>query len=150
MSQGAATTTYQIDSPVFIAGAAQKVSNMTSIDIGSLYILFNASTTGSCLAWQNQYSNNNIDWYAESQTLPAVGNNVASSTSFTATAQGVIQESTSTIHVWAPGASGVSLKIVTLPIIPAIHQRIVFSIPSGCNNGAVYVETDLKQNPATP
>ncbi len=146
MTQGTATTTYQFDSPTFTPGVSGKVANMQGIDATSLYVLFNASSTGSYLEWQISYSNDNVNWYGESATVTTAGRDIASSTSGT-----VLQEASSTVtHLWAPGVTGTSTKTVLLPATPALHERVQFFIPIGSTNGAVYNEADLKQNPSTP
>lgn len=146
MSAGNATTTYQFDSPTFTAGVTGKVANMQGIDASSLYILLNASSSNTVLEWQIQFSNNNIDWYGESAALSSANLSQASSTSGT-----VIQEASTTVtHLWSPGASGNSFKVIALPTTPTFHERVVFFLPIGSAPGAVYNETDLKQNPTTP
>lgn len=146
MSAGNATTTYQFDSPTFTAGVTGKVANMQGIDASSLYILLNASSSNTVLEWQIQFSNNNIDWYGESASLSAANVSQASSTSGT-----VIQEASTTVtHLWSPGATGNAFKVISLPTTPTFHERVVFFLPIGSAPGAVYNETDLKQNPTTP
>lgn len=144
MTPGLATTTYQIDS-----GSGNTVLkpnfSMAQIDVVDVFILFNASSSGSILAYQYQFSNNNVDWYTEGQDL-AVANSGISST----TAGLVLQNASTTVHLWAPGVSGNSFTVVNAPVRPGYHERIVFSIPNGSPNGAVYAEVDTKKNPSNP
>lgn len=140
MSPGAATTTYQLDGL-----ASNKVQEMGEIDSAAVYIAFNASSSSSILAYQVQYSNNNVDWYGESASLSTANANIAS------TSNAVTQEASTTVtHLWSPGASGTSTKAILLPPLPAKHERLIFSIPVGSANGAIYFETALKRLPATP
>lgn len=137
MTPGTATTTYQFDSASYSSG---KVLNMQGIDSGSMMIQFAASSSAASLAYQFQYSNNNIDWYGESSSFGTVSGSNNS-----------LFEASSTItHIWTPGVTGTSTKLVTIPVAAAQHERVVFSIPVGTANGAVYAEIDLKRNPSTP
>lgn len=144
MSAGLATTTYQIDSNSADTRLKPNFS-MAQIDSADVYILFNASTSGSILTWQYQFSNNNVDWYAEGQNIANPITGTASTTNGF-----VVQNASSTIHMWSPGVSGNSFTVVSAPALPGYHERIVFSIPMGSPAGAVYAEIDTKKNPSNP
>ncbi len=139
MTPGTATSTFQFDSAVALSG---KVATMQAVDSGSMFIQFTASTSVSALAYQFQYSNNGIDWYGESASFGTIGG--INNTQF---------EASSTVtHYWNPGGSVASTtqKAVSVPILPAQHERVVFSIPIGTNNGSVYAEFNFKRNANTP
>lgn len=146
MTTGTATTTYQIDSATTTSAQRPNFS-MAQIDDVDVYILFNASTSLSILAWQYQFSNNGVDWYGEGRDMATPNISAASTTNASFLVQ---QNATSTLHVWAPGASGVSMTVVHAPVFPGYHERIVFSLPPGSAPGGVYAEIDTKKNPTTP
>jgi hypothetical protein len=134
---GTATTTFQFDSPSFSAG---KVANMQFIDATALYIQYVASSTTAGLEWQVQYSNNNIDWYGENQSIGAALGSAS-----------LQQEASTTVtHIWVPGVAATSTKVVILPAVPAQHERVQFFTAPGLGNGAIYEEVDLKTLSTTP
>lgn len=135
MSAGNATSTYQIDTNGAYSTTKQNAT-MAQVDAVSMYVLFNASSSGSILQYQFQFSNNNIDWYTEgfSQTIASIGTATTSLTT----------------HTYSSGVSGTSFVVVSAPVIPGYHERVVFAIPPGSANGAVYAEIDTKKNPSNP
>lgn len=146
LNPGTGTTTYQLDSPTYGYPPTGKVASMMGIDSSSLYLLFNASSSNSILAWQIQYSNNGSDWYGESESYVPQGFATASTTAGAA----IVEASSTVTHLWQVSAAGFNYKVVSLPTTPALHERIVFTMPAGSAPGALYNEVDLKQNPSTP
>lgn len=140
LSAGIATTTYQLDgNGVFSTG---KVLTMQTIDSGSMYIQLVASSTTSSLGWQFQYSNNNQDWYGESAPF--------TTGTISATASNIFESSSTISHIWTPGVAATSTKVISIPIIPAQHERIVFFTPIGTAASGLYAEFDLKSLPSNP
>lgn len=135
---GTATSTFALDKPTFTPGY---IANQQSTDALSVYLLFTASSSVSGIEFQQQVSNNGIDWYAVNQPVG------------TQTGQGLIAlASTSNTYLWVPGnvtasTTGMAIK---LSDIAANHARVVFWLLPGAGNGAVYAEADLKQNPQNP
>lgn len=101
-----------------------------------LMVQFTASTSPAVLQWQYEFSNNQIDWYAEDAVLagPTLGN------------QSLEHASTTVVHRWLPGSStaSTSRKIVTLPTTGSEYVRVTFSVPLGGVRGAVWTEWNIK------
>lgn len=140
LSAGVATSTYQFDGNGQLSTG--KVLNMQTIDSGSLYIEFVASSSASSLGWQFQYSNNNQDWYGESAPF--------STGTISGTSSNQFEASSTITHVWTPGVGATSTKVVAIPILPAQHERVVFFTPIGAAASGVYAEVDLKSLPSNP
>ena len=140
MTPGTATTTYQIDNQTFSSG---KVASMQNIDSAAMYIITSASTSVAKLDFQVQVSNNNIDWYPIS---------VASSSVSTGGGQIYIVAPTASTSAYEynAGTSATTTIEFSLPIVPAQHERLVFSDPIGASNIGFYTEYDLKKLPSTP
>lgn len=127
MTPGTATTTYNL------AGGATEYD----VDSNQLFILLTSSSTASILNWSYQYSNNGNDWF---------GNDYETVTSnFT-----VAHSSSTPVQTLAPTNSTASstLKVVVLPAIAAVYKRVVFSVPIGAGNGAIWLSDLVRHLPA--
>lgn len=129
---GDATYIYQFDNPTFSSG---KITNVSTVDATSLYLQAAASSSASVITVTPQWSNNNIDWY----NLGSTG---------TASALGIITTASTTIYSWQVGTTSTTSIVLSLPAVPAFHERVVFATSAG--SSSIYAEVDLKQNPATP
>jgi hypothetical protein len=142
MTAGTATTTYQLDSyPTY---SSSKPFSMAGIDSVSMLLDFvSQGTATSSIGYQIQYSDNGIDWYG--------GNSLTSATPVGATGYFSLATSTNTVY-WNPNsgtganATTTNFTAVNLPMVSALHERVVFTIPIGAPAGAVYAEFVLKHN----
>ena len=139
MTAGTATSTYQLDSyPVY---SSSKPFSMAGIDSVSMLVDFTSAQATSTLGIQVQYSNNGIDWYG--------GNALTAATPITSTGYYSIASSTNTIY-YSGGVGGnastTNFTAFNLPMVSALHERVVFSIPPGSPAGAVYSEFVLKHS----
>lgn len=140
MSAGNATSTYQIDANGQFS-TTKPLPTMAQVDAGSILIVFNASSSASILNYQFQYSNNSVDWYPETQQQTLGSTGLATSSPVT--------HSYTPLALVGP-AAGTSTMIAAIPNLQAYHERVVFSIPIGSPNGAVYAEVVTKRNPSNP
>ena len=133
MTAGTATTTYNLG---VIPGAS--VSDNSDVDVNYLYIQFKASTSPAVLQWNYQASNDSIDWYNYDSTVAP--------TTF-ATAATVDTASSTVFYRWNPGSTlaSTSLKVVKIPDISGKYKRVLFSIPAGSVNGAVWMQDNAKR-----
>lgn len=90
--------------------------------------VFVASSTSSCLQWQNSYSNNNVDWYGE--------DNASTTNKLANEAPGPL------IHVWCPAISGTSTLMTLISTAGEKYSRTQF-VATGAN-GSVYLQEILK------
>ena len=132
VGNGTATSTFQFDN---ISTLVNKIPSMQTVDSISLYLQVAASSTATQYTIQPQYSNNNVDWYSQGSQG-------------TASAAGSIAVSTSTVFTWTPGTTATTSMVFNLPVVPALHERMLVSASGAA--GAYYAEVDLKQNPSTP
>lgn len=131
---GTASSTYQIDNPVFSSG---KVTNMQPIDATSMYVQYAASSTSAILTMTPQWSNNNVDWYG-----------FASATASPATNGIIPLASTNLSYQYTPLGTATTSIVLNLPQVNSQHERVIFTVAGA--NGAVYSEWVLKKNPSTP
>lgn len=119
MTPGTATTTLSYSSD--------------GVEKGALYVQFTASTSVATLAWTNQFSNNNIDWFEEDIYGSTIG-----------VSQVTIEHASTTVtHRWTPGntIASTSRKTLIIPSTPSKYTRFNFSLPIGSTNGAIWAQT---------
>jgi len=122
MSPGTATTTLSFET--------------NEVDEVNLFMQVNASSSTSTLAWEYEFSNDNVDWFGEDGII--ITASLGSETTY---------HSSSTIsHRWNPGAAGIARKTVKLPTISSRYSRIVFTVPDGVGNLTMWANASLKRN----
>lgn len=129
-----ATSTYQLDGL-----ALNKVQEMGEVDMLGINLAFTASSSAGVINVMQQVSDNNVDWYNVSNT-PVIASGAVSS----------IPVGTSTTYAYTPGIVGTSSVAFNLPLVPAKHERLVFTLGAGGGAGAYYAEVTLKRLPTTP
>lgn len=146
MTPGTATTTYSFDTS---AGNVFAASNQAA-----LLVQYTASSTLSALQWRYEYSQDTTcgtspttaDWYAQ---------NDVSYTNQTATTSPYGIQSGPFEYRWnyassTPGAAAVATnqnlgkKVIMVPI-PTRCVRVMFYVPIGASNGAVWAEWVAKK-----
>lgn len=131
LSPGAGTTTLMIDTGISANTAADNVT---------LLLQYTASGTAPTLAFRQEYSADNIDWYSET---------LVSSTSQSILVSPYREYSIvfSTTTASGRGGSGTSARQMTslqLPV-PTRYTRVVFYVPAGGGNGALWSEFSAKK-----
>lgn len=133
MSAGTATSTLTFD-----MGAGVK----KGVDSVILLEQFNGSSTAAILNTDIQYSDDGINWFAESQgwnvdfsgtaatTSPALGNLMQYTFTF----------ASSSINRQATDNAFASANRILNLVAPTRYIRAVFTMPSGSTNGAVWAE----------
>lgn len=115
-----------------------------TVDESFLFIQFAAARGSSTLAWNEQFSNNNVDWYEEDNVAPPVG--VTAISRFD-------HASTTVTHYWAPNSSvtatSTARKMIKLSPSASYYRRVVFTAPIGGNaqTGELWAEVTAKRNP---
>lgn len=140
MTAGTATTTYTYDS--FCGGA-------TSADSAALLVQFAGASPAAVLNADVQYSQDGIDWYAIGYAGGSDVNSATSSPSIGTVQQLTFPFASSTISrgVVTNANSATSTRIIRLPT-PTRFTRVLFTLPVGSTNGAVWAEfVGKKQNP---
>lgn len=107
-----------------------------------LNILFNASSTASTLKWRYEFSVDGTNWFAQDNGLSTTATttvltntNTDYSWTFASSTQGSSQTTASI---------STSFKHVDLLNVGSPFTRIVFFMPIGSTNGAIYVQATLK------
>lgn len=148
MTAGTATTTLTLDNYIgnvlpgnYINTNQPAVSGGVSDSVTAL-IQFTASTSGSILKVRPEISQDGIDWYPYntplatiSTTTPIAGYSDYQWTVATTSANGL------------PGTSNAmkQLNSLTITNVPTRYIRLIFTIPIGSSNGALWSEAWVKR-----
>lgn len=129
---GAATTTLVLDS--YRSGTGK------ALDSASFMLQLTASTTGSSIAWNYEYSQDGIDWYGDNVLLAGTSTGTINVAAFNTY---IWAYSTTTIGTSvgpsAAGLNGRALKLVTMPV-PTRYARVKIYTPIGSANNAVWAQ----------
>lgn len=138
LAPGTATTTYAFDTSVGNAFAPSATA--------ALLIQFTGSSTAANLRWHYEYSQDtvcgttgsNADWYAGDNAL--VGDRTATTSPATYTS-GIFESS----WFFASTTMGPTSKKLVMVPTPTRCVRVLFSLPAGSANGAVWAEWVAKK-----
>lgn len=119
MTPGTATTTYNL--------SGQMGTLLADVDQSYVFVQMKASTTGAILNWQSQVSNDNIDWYNTDNPIS------------TLTVGSAITHASST-NQWQPANALASTTGIAIqfPRVASLYKRLVFTLPIGSANAAIY------------
>lgn len=119
------------------------ITNYTeNADLLQNNVQFESSSTASTLAWQNEYSDDNVNWFEEDNFIqPTTLGVVISAFSGLANTD---HASTTVVHRWNPGTVATSSKSFPTPPYPARYTRIKYFLPAGSANGTMWAQTTLK------
>lgn len=134
MTPGTGTTTITYDTYLSVQGGIP--NNLSAAATLALGIQFHASSSNSILAWRYEYSTDNIDWYSDDAQIAG-----------SATTSPTYAVKTFSENYWsfATSTGGTSqsdkgMKLVRNIPTPTRYIRVVFYVPAGSANAAVWGE----------